>query len=372
MEALGDPVRKDAGIAAHVQVRERILSVILNQVLQPGDKLPAEPEVAQLLGVSRMTANRAIQSLVADGFLSRTPGKGTFIAEPPEAKEGVQSRTRRIAIIAEMDAEHMVNDFYFGTLYWAVQSQLRAMGYASEIVTFRGLPIDRAKEFLGAISIAPNQNRIDDLLEFQRTGKALVIVGADWHHFNLRQIDSDNVLGAALAVNHLIDLGHKNILFIGGEPDNSNTLDRERGFRLALKARQINHFDGWIWMERGAVELEPADQERLRALLKSPGRPTAIFAAGARLAVAVMRVLHQIGMAVPDDISVVTYDDPEFLQMVNPPLTTVSQPLKQMAEAACEYLFSELLRRDPLVDTLVFDPDLVVRGSTAPVPSDSV
>ena len=166
-------------------------------------------------------------------------------------------------------------------------------------------------------------------------------------------------------MNHLLDRGHKRLLFVGACPGDANTRDRIRGFRLATAARGVLTDESHLIV---APEAEGLDQPHLAALierLRSPERPTAIFAAGARLALQVVGAARNLGLSVPEDLSVVGYDDPDFLALAYPSMTTVRQPLAEMAAKAVELMFDAARTGDPRPRQEVLAPDLVVRESTA-------
>ena len=95
-------------------------------------------------------------------------------------------------------------------------------------------------------------------------------------------------------------------------------------------------------------------------------QPTAIFAANDRMAIGAMRAIHEAGLRVPEDISVIGLDDIEFSPFANPPLTTVSQPIVKMALTAVDLLIKLLAGEQPLVTRITLIPELVVRESTCP------
>ncbi len=365
MDKLGGKIDTTGRVPRHLQVKTRILSLINQGRYQPGDRIPGEPEIADLLGVSRMTVNKAVLSLVAEGWLRREQGSGTYVSEKSEERT-----IRRVAAIIAYETEGALVDHYYGTLYWSLykafeekQIGLDPIWYSShdDMAKFKASDAD------AVIAISPSEALLDDLIEIRRSGVPVVILGASWRYTGFDSIDSDNRLGAALAVNHLVDLGHKRIGFLGAVPTDSNTIDRINGFQSAIKARRLKVDRSLMFMCDLSFELDSANEERLVQLLKSEERPTAFFVAGAKLAMIVLGIAHGIGLQVPRDLSVIAYDDPEWLRLSVPPLTTIRQPLEAMAKAAADAVIESLRTGDPRSSMRLFDPSFVNRESTARV-----
>lgn len=210
----------------------------------------------------------------------------------------------------------------------------------------------------------------------QVTKRGLQVVAFDRPTENAEdlKLDSvrvDNALGAKLAVEHLLQLGHRRIGFVSGAVSSASRRDRLEGYRASLKAAGIDVSNDWIWMENvGPTDSEEEATEIGRvaavALLKKKNPPTAFFAINDMTAVGVYAGVHELGLRVPDDISVVGFDDIHLCRIMNPPVTTVRQPLEQLMQSAVELLIGRMEKRNhepPAAITLT--PELVVRGSTA-------
>lgn len=166
---------------------------------------------------------------------------------------------------------------------------------------------------------------------------------------------------------HLLELGHRNIGFIRGHPNHHASLERYRGFTAAMQAAGIDPAS--LHVEQGYFSFRSGTIAAQRLLAASP-RPTAIFASNDDMAAATVGVVHRQGLHVPKDISVVGFDDTAIATNIWPELTTVRQPISQMAEAAVEMLIARLRNRDwkptDMVET-VLASELVVRESSAEV-----
>jgi len=205
----------------------------------------------------------------------------------------------------------------------------------------------------GAILVTPTVVDGDDRIP---------VVAVDPHTgpSHLPTVDSDNLAGAVMATEHLIRLGHRRIGFLGGRSDLESARLREEGYRTALADAGIP-LDADLMRVAGYRE-ETADLPA-RELLTMAEPPTAIFAANDLSAIRTMEVARSLGLGVPDDLSVIGFDNIPESALTTPPLTTINQPIQQMGFVAMKLLI------DLIDGTEVRDPhrrlptELVRRGS---------
>jgi LacI family transcriptional regulator len=181
-------------------------------------------------------------------------------------------------------------------------------------------------------------------------------------------VDAENLEGARLATRHLLGLGHTRIGFVAGRHDLVSAQRREEGFRMALADAGIE-LDPEL-VQRGAFT-EATAEAPARTLLSLADRPTAIFAANDLSAIQVVRSALELGLSVPDDLSVVGFDNIPESALVDPPLTTVDQSIQRLGEAAVDVLVGLIERperRGEHAPVHVTIPTrLVVRRSTREV-----
>ena len=175
-------------------------------------------------------------------------------------------------------------------------------------------------------------------------------------------IASDNLHGARLATEHLIELGHRRIGFIAGRADLESARLRQEGYRMALADAGIE-VDPALEGD-GGFEQEPA-HESARELLLGPEPPTAIFAANDLSALGVLTAAAELGLDVPTDLSIVGFDNVPESVMAEPPLTTVDQSIQLMGRRAVEMLLG-LLGGGDVPQRITLPTRLVQRRSTAP------
>jgi LacI family transcriptional regulator len=178
-------------------------------------------------------------------------------------------------------------------------------------------------------------------------------------------VTTDNAYGMSMAVKHLVSLGHRDIGFVGWS-ENENFRDRRAGFLMALYDAGIMFRSEWSC--EATVHIEDKTIE-VAHMLSEPSRPTAIVCCNDFQALSVIRAATRVGLRVPQDLSVVGFDDLELSQFVNPALTTVRVPISEMGRVAVRQLlvsseYGEM--GQPGVDVRV-RPEFVRRESTAEV-----
>lgn len=176
-------------------------------------------------------------------------------------------------------------------------------------------------------------------------------------------IDSDNAGGAVTATRHLIELGHRRIAFLGGRSDLVSARQREEGFRSAMAQAGLGVDPDLV--REGGFRRHDAEQPA-RDLLDRDDPPTAVFAASDLMAVSVIEAAAALGLRVPEDLSVVGFDDVPEAAQIRPPLTTVAQPMQQMGASAIGLLVELLAGREVPTTHIRLPTTFVHRHSTAP------
>lgn len=196
-------------------------------------------------------------------------------------------------------------------------------------------------------------------------GTEIPVVAIDPHtgRADLPTVESDSFGGALAATRHLIELGHRRIGFVAGRPDLRSAGLRDAGYRRALSDAGIPLDPTLVGV--GRYELD-ATRESARIMLSGASRPTAIFAANDLSAIAVIDVAHELGLRVPDDLSVIGFDDvPEATRRALP-LTTIQQPMRRLGAVAADMVFTLLSGQEIDEMHVILPTRLVVRATTAP------
>jgi DNA-binding LacI/PurR family transcriptional regulator len=174
---------------------------------------------------------------------------------------------------------------------------------------------------------------------------------------------TDDALAAELAVDHLYKLGHRRIGMASGPMGNRPADRRVQGFLDAMAKRGIGSPQRWVIRQSYTVE---GGQAAASALLKLGA--TAIVAASDYMALGAIRGIRRQGRSVPEDVSVVGYDGSLITEFVDPPLTTVRQPADRLALEVGRSVLALVSNRDTPTGELLFDPELVIRATTGPLP----
>jgi DNA-binding LacI/PurR family transcriptional regulator len=179
-------------------------------------------------------------------------------------------------------------------------------------------------------------------------------------------VGATNWSGGLTATRHLLELGHRRIGVIAGPENLLCSRARLDGYRAAMDAAGVEVDPDLI--RHGNFFVNEAIQEGLVLLRRSPEtRPTAIFALNDQQAVGVYLAARELGLHIPDDLSVVGFDDIPTARWASPPLTTVKQPLVQMAVAAAQLVLRLAAGEHPTETRIELATSLVVRSSTAPL-----
>ncbi|MCW7538778.1 LacI family DNA-binding transcriptional regulator [Aquabacterium sp. A7-Y] len=175
-------------------------------------------------------------------------------------------------------------------------------------------------------------------------------------------VETAHLHGAMLATRHLASLGHRRIACIGGTQGLAPSEQRIAGWRLALsEAGQAADADRLLW--HGDFTSQ-GGYAAMHALLRVPERPSAVFICNDLMAMGALCAAHESGVRVPDDLSIVGFDDIELARFTSPPLTTVAQPKQRIAALAVDMLLERIDGRRQQPAKVVLQPELCVRAST--------
>lgn len=203
----------------------------------------------------------------------------------------------------------------------------------------------------------------------QQRGTPFVVMGRSgiW-----AGVDVNNIQGARTAVEHLLSLGHRRITFVSGELSHViSVTQRREGYLQALaqaglgseQAKEVVISNEWM-NDMESYRRIAADWQR-----QAPSRrPTALFCWNDKIALSMLAALNEVGLRVPEAISVVGFDDVSYASQSFPPLTTMRQPYDEIVRVAVETLLSEIQGALPQIADILLPAELIVRASTAPPP----
>ncbi|WP_299504126.1 LacI family DNA-binding transcriptional regulator [uncultured Roseobacter sp.] len=322
-------------------------------------------EVAERAGVSRSAVSRVFTpgASVSKSTAEKVRKAAAQLGYRPNvlARSLITGRSRIIGLVVA----YLENQFYPEAIE-RLSKALQAEGYHVLV-------------FMASNDHAATQTVIDELLDYQVDaiiaasvglssdltkrceGLGIPIVLFNRHQYDerLTSVTSDNVAGGHKLAEFLVAGGHKRIAHIAGWEDASTQIDREAGFMAGLKEAGVSLFARGI----GNFNFETA-QNAARRMFGAQERPDAVFVANDHMAFAVMDVLRfELGLRVPEDVSVVGYDDVTLSHWPSYDLTTVRQPANRMVAATVEALLARLSEEDEAPRRITLDGPLIIRGS---------
>lgn len=181
------------------------------------------------------------------------------------------------------------------------------------------------------------------------------------------QIYFDNLGGMVKVMDYLVNLGHRHIAHLHGAANRRSFKDRLDGYRLGCSQNHLEYCEDYLRLADYAA-IQASWVEATLALLKLSPRPTAIIAANDVIAATVLRTVQQVGLRVPEDISIVGIDDQPFCTYLNPALTTVQIPISEGGQRAVAMLLARIRGERNTPQHLTLPCPLLVRESSGPVP----
>lgn len=340
---------------------------------------PRIADVAREAGVSKTAVSFAFNQ--PERLSSETANRIRGVADGlgyrpnPLARLLTQSRTMSIGVLTPQALAVTFSNPYFALFSEGVAEVAEELGYELHFISpLRGslaLAIARATvDGIVAIGLSVDHPEVEQI---RGAGLPMVLVDAD-DVPDESSIVVDDEAGAQAAAEHLLELGHRAMIVMAVEPAEAAigrqadgvTARRLRGYQAALAAAGLSLPDDSVVAGRASIEGGAAALHRAWALQQ---RPTAVLAMSDAMAIGAMRAARELGLRVPDDLSIVGFDDVDLAALVDPPLTTVHQPIRQKGSDAVRLLLSEVdagAERTPEHRRL--ETRLVVRGSTGPPP----
>lgn len=327
-------------------------------------------DVAEVAGVNAATVSRALneqsRSLVKDDTAERVLAAAAELGYRPNplARGLKTNRSYTVGVLIP----DLTNPL-FPPIVRGIQDRLEAAGYTPllantdndaerERTDFEAM---RARQVDGFVTATAHRH--DALLEeIASSGTPLVLVNRSVEDGGLSAVAGDDRKGMQLAVEHLVELGHRQIALLGGPVGLSTGFERRQGFVDALRARGLDADEQLMLSSESFTEAEGA---RLCRELLARERPfTAIVAGNDLMALGCYDGLAERSMRCPEHVSVVGYNDMPFADRFAPPLTTIRIPQHELGARAAELLLEQLADPAAQPHQVLLEPELVVRGST--------
>ncbi|MDH6674836.1 GntR family transcriptional regulator of arabinose operon [Paenibacillus sp. LBL] len=373
-------------IPLYQQIQDYIRHVIASENMKPGDRIPTEKELMDQFHVSKITVANALTGLANEKLIARVPGKGSFVAEeadiPPATSTAAVAIKGREGTATGLVGVIMptIHDYFAIRLIDGIEQALNEKGYRSMIMLTDG-KLDKEKnaikelKALGAegLLIFPvdEENYNEEILGMKLSGFPFILMDRYLPGVETHYIAADGRIGTRLAVEHLWELGHRDIAICSDSPLQTVTVqERIEGYMDGLK-------------DKGAL-INPAhmitDFKPLSVLKDAEAHPlyryirnrmvTAYISLNGRLGVQIYQMAKQAGLRVPEDVSIVSFDDPTSIVEEFSIFTHVKQFERDMGYRAASKLLDILRDQGEMksYSKVLIEPELVIRQTSGTVP----
>lgn len=330
-------------------------------------KPPGLVDVAKVAGVSHMTVSRVLSGHPT--VREETRRRVMLAVDELGYRRNSLARafkgesTATIGVV--LAGEHL---YELGRVLQGIEQATKAQGYWLNLAAWHGGPPEDLTETLnrlvdqsvdGIVMIADRPLAVEALQRIETRVPVVVVMSGTVRNPAVGSVEVDQGAGARVVTRHLLGLGHRDVVHLSGPRRVYDARARASGFRAAVKdaGGQASTLEGDFSPESG--------YDLARRLLASPSRPTAVFAGNDFMAMGVLAAFAEVGARVPEDFSLVGFDDVHGAGFLVPALTTVRQDYELLGSSAIESLFRMLKGEGP--DRVRLRPELVERRSTGPV-----
>lgn len=355
----------------YMLLKNDILDWIRSGRLKPNDQLQTEFELSDAFGISRQTVRQAIGELVQEGWLYRIQGKGTFVAAAAPVGRKSEEADKTIGIVTTY-----ISDYIFPLIVRGAEAELRSRGYRLMLCSTDN---DKEKEResldlmlshpLSGLIIEPTKSaegnpNLHYFLSMDVSQIPYIMINERYPETDCPCVKVDDEKGGFLAAEHLIKLGHRHIAGFF-KTDDLQGIQRLKGFIRAHREYQVplapDAVIRYTTEEKAAKPFGAAAE-----LLAKAERPTAFVCYNDELAVRLLEAVRQAGLRVPEDLSMVGFDDSFLATATEVKLTTLFHPKTELGVKAAELLLHMIEKeRGPLPESVyVYEPELVIRNST--------
>ena len=338
--------------------------------IKPGDRLPNLKDSAKQFGVAVVTMRAAITQLVKEGMIYSRPKLGTFVTDYNlENKSNIKKVMESIGIIVPDTRNLFISGIAFG-----IEKIAKKYGYnvvfsnseeklTKEIECIEDLRTKGVKGVLLWLTTerGAKESNKEYFKELQSAKYSFVLIDRFIRDLETDYVVTDNFDGAYKATSHLISLGHKNIVHIADPEVNTttSTQDRLAGYKRALEDNGIEFNNDYV-----AVVTENTFDSVIEKLLLVH-KPTAFFAVTDYFAIKLIKKLRIEGLNIPEDVSVVGFDNIILANDLHPPLTTVNQRWEKIGEIAARILIRKIENKSRMIRQISLKPNLIIRKSSS-------
>ena len=347
-----------------------ITEKILSEEYQVNDKLPTESKLMEMYNVSRFTVRRAVDELEKENYVYRIQGGGIFVNDW-KSKPQTEIKNKTIGLISTHIA-----DYIFPRIIEGIDNYISKYGYSILIADTQNNPEKERKSLtnllannLSGLIIEPTRSARNNYNKsiydnIKSMGIPMISINAFYDDLDIPYVIMDDVKTGEIATNYLIEKGHKQIVGIF-KVDDKQGMDRMNGYIRAYQNHPEISNMGDIMMYQTEEDKTHLFKKIHTVLTQSKFAPTAIVCYNDKLAIQVMNFLKEIGLNVPNDISIVGVDDYQFSKFNNPSLTTIRHPQEKMGYDAGKMIIDLINKQS--VESKVYEPELIERESVRKV-----
>lgn len=350
-------------------VEQDIKEKILSGFYSINDKLPTESEMMQTYQVSRYTIRRAISDLESEHFIYTIQGGGMFVDDWQKQVQQTPMESKEIGVITTHIA-----DYIFPNIITGIDRLVSSKGYS---ILLSNTQNDRQKERtslqkmmdsnLSGLIIEPTQSALEnknlDLYKkIKESNLPTIFINAHYPSLDFPYIEMNDTKAGREVTDALFDLGHERILGIF-KIDDSQGVHRMNGYVKSYQAHNQYSYLSEIVMYQSSDNLHSVFS-RIGAILKRADRPTAVVCYNDQLAIQVINLIRSLNLKVPNDVSVIAFDNYQLSKYISPKLSTVEHPKERMGRDAAKMLF-DLIDGKSTEKEIIYDPQLILRESTA-------
>lgn len=358
-------------VVKYTAVADSLKGKIVKGLYPAGGKIPSENEITRDYHVSVITARKALSELTNEGLIYRIKGKGTFVGQKEKAETAAVGKCMKVITLSVLMYQN--SDSSTMQIIRGAQSALSAKGYSliveccnddeNEETRILEQCLEKKVDGVLLFSVDPDKSAAT-LHKLRSNGIPFVLIDRGLSQFPANLVSAYNLDGTYKLTNYLLENGHRNIAFASQDMHIVTERNRLDGFRMALQEYNMP------FQEALCVNHITKNLNSLDALVKA-GKVTAVVCVNDKCALKVIDHFREIGVRVPEDVSVAGFDDTEIGRYHSPALTTVSQPFAEIGSAAANRL-TELIEKETDDNLQIFLPvKLIVRQSTAPVADDN-
>jgi DNA-binding LacI/PurR family transcriptional regulator len=353
-------IDRNSPIPQYFQLQTWLQEQIQQGIFKTNEKIPTEEEFVKITGLARATIRQALQNLVNLGFLSRKKGVGTFVTRP----ETEEKKNTTIGIIIPDIRSGYAPELARGAEDVAAENKRSLILCNTDDLHVKAeFHADRLIEnSVGGVIFVPtassDKNNRKIINKLSASNIPVVLADRTIPGLDIDYVTTNNFDGAFKITRHLIKKNHKKIAFLYSSISSTERL-RFDGYKKALKENKIP-LDKSIIIAHDGPFIDKHFMKYALSLLKKRDKITAVFAGHDRIALQFYSAANKLNLSIPEDISIVGYDDLNFTTV---PLTTMHQPIYEMGQESMKLLLARLNGSSAKPRKIVFESHLVERSS---------